>query len=245
MTQIPKPKVILVGVGHIFDIRDKVKSIIHSLHPQIVALELDPLRFYSLSHREEGRPGDVPLLYQLLARFQSNLAKEYGSEVGSEMIAASDAAGEIGAKIALIDMDAVTMFAKLRKSMSFKEKAFMVVGTVMALFTRKSTVEKELAEYQKDEERFMKEVEKAYPSITRILINERNLFMVDRLKEISAQSNVTVAIIGDGHVAGMQKMISEFADIEIWRLDDLQNKWTGTGNAEMTLSFDINPEHKI
>lgn len=239
------PKIILVGVGHIFDIREKVKNIIYSINPQMVALELDPARFYSLSHREEGHPSDVPMIYQLLARFQSNLAKEYGSEVGSEMIAAAEAAKNIGAKLALIDMDAVTMFAKMRKSMSMREKAFLAVGTIMALFTRKSTVEKELEIYRKDEEKFMREIKEAYPSIAGILIEERNRYMSDRLKEISLQSNLTVAIIGDGHVSGMQKMISEFAEVEIWRLDDLQKQSSGKDNAEMTMSFVVNPEHKI
>jgi len=240
LPSILRPRIILVGVGHIFDLREKIKGIIRTERPQIVALELDSARFYSLLSKEK-RTGDAPFLYQLLGRFQSDLAEQFGGEIGSEMIAAADAAKETGANIALIDMDAANMFQRLRQAMSFKEKILMTVGVVLAFFTRKSSIEKEMDRYSKDEEKFMNDIQKTYPSVMRVLIEERNSFMAQKLKEISTQSNVIVAVIGDGHVPGMKSLLSEFADVEAWRLEELRNSKEWAENREMTVSFTLSP----
>lgn len=240
MSKVPiiRPRIMLIGVGHVFDIREKIRGVIVDERPQTVALELDSARFYSLLNRDKGR-GEGPLIYQLLARFQSELAKEYGTEVGSEMIAAANAAKEVGANIALIDMDSMKMFRGLRQAMSLKEKVLLAVGTVLSLFARKSTVEKELERYQKDEERFIAEVKKSYPTVMRVLIDERNRYMAERLKEISATSQNTIAIVGDGHISGMQTLVSDFADVDIIRLNELQGYSPKLDNKEISFSFTI------
>jgi pheromone shutdown protein TraB len=235
-----KPRIVLVGVGHVFDIKSAVKGIIHQTRPEVVALELDSARFSSLLSKERGGGGSVPLIYRLLAKFQRDLAEQFGSEAGSEMLAAADAAGEIGARVALIDMEAAAVFTRMTKAMSLKEKMLMMIGVVMALFTRKATVEKELDRFMSNEDKFMSEIQKAYPSVVRVLIDERNEYMARKLKEISSISRVTVAVLGDGHVTGMTRMLSEFAEVEIWRLNDIQNMPPSSQNSEMTLSFTVN-----
>lgn len=234
-----KPRIVLVGVGHVFDIKSAVKGIIHQTRPEVVALELDSVRFSSLLSKERGKGGPAPLVYRLLAKFQRDLAEQFGSEAGSEMLAAADAAGEIGARVALIDMEAATVFARMTKAMSFREKTLMLVGAVMSLFTRKATVEKELGRFMSNEDKFMAEIKKAYPSVVKVLIDERNEFMARKLKEISSISQVTVAVLGDGHVSGMTKMLLEFAEVDVWRLNDLQNMPPSARNSEMTLSFTV------
>lgn len=239
-----KPRIVLVGVGHVFDIKSAVKGIIHQNRPEVVALELDYARFSSLQSKERGGGGSAPLIYRLLAKFQRDLAEQFGSEAGSEMLAAADAAGEVGARVALIDMEAAVVFARMTKVMSFREKMLLLTGAVMALFTRKATVEKELDKFMSDEDRFMAEIQKAYPTVVRVLIDERNEFMARKLKEISAVSKVTVAVLGDGHVSGMTKILSEFADVEVRRLNDLQNMPPSARNSEMTLSFTVSSNDK-
>jgi len=234
-----RPRIVLVGVGHVFDIKSAVKGIIHQTRPEVVALELDAFRFNSLLSKERGKGGPAPLVYRLLAKFQRDLAEQFGSEAGSEMLAAADAAGEIGARVALIDMEAATVFTRMTKAMSFREKTLMLVGAVMALFTRKATVEKELDRFMSNEDKFMAEIQKVYPSVVRVLIDERNEFMVRKLKEISSVSQLTVAVLGDGHVSGMTRMLSEFAEVDVWRLNDLQNMPPTARNSEMTLSFTV------
>jgi pheromone shutdown protein TraB len=234
-----KPRIVLIGVGHVFDIKSAVKGIIHQTRPEVVALELDAVRFSSLLSKERGKGGPAPLVYRLLAKFQRDLAEQFGSEAGSEMLAAADAAGEVGARVALIDMDAAAVFARMTKIMSVREKMLMMIGAVMTLFTRKATVEKELDRFMSNEDKFMAEIQKAYPSVVKVLIDERNEFMAKKLKEISSISGITVAVLGDGHVSGMARMLSEFSEVVIWRLNDLQSMPQNASNNEMTLSFTV------
>lgn len=233
-----RPRIVLIGVAHVFDIRDKVREIIMRESPMTVALELDSARLEALLSHEESA-GNEPFLYQLLARFQKNLAKEFGSEVGSEMIAAASAAKKVGARIALIDMDAANLFSTLRRSMSIREKVMLLVGIFFAFFAKKSTVEKEMARYSEDEAGFFREIQKSYPTIMKILIEDRNQFMAQRLREISAEASPIVAVVGDGHITGMGTLLSEFADLEIWRLEDLRRESMSKNNKELTMSFTL------
>src|SRR2546429_8746376 len=93
----------LLGVGHVFDIGRSIRSEILARRPKVVALELDPVRYHALMSRTPRARGISPLA--LLAQFQIRIARQYGVEVGDEMIAAAQAAQEIGSEIALIDQD--------------------------------------------------------------------------------------------------------------------------------------------
>src|SRR2546427_5320417 len=93
----------LLGVGQVFDLGRSIRSEILARHPKVVALELDPIRYHALRSRTPRAHGISPLA--LLAQFQIRIARQYGVEVGDEMIAAAQAAEEIGSEIALIDQD--------------------------------------------------------------------------------------------------------------------------------------------
>src|SRR6266581_9347893 len=83
----------LLGVGHVFDISRAIRAEILGRRPRVVALELDPARYHALMSREPRARGLSPLA--LLAQFQIRIARQYGVEVGDEMVAASRAAQEV------------------------------------------------------------------------------------------------------------------------------------------------------
>lgn len=234
-----RPRIILVGIGHVFDIRSAVIDVIHHAAPNTVAIELDGARYQALRHREQASGRGLPFTYRLLAKVQENLAEQYGSEVGDEMLAAVDAALQVGARVELIDMDSAQVFRRMITTMTMKERVMMVLGIFLALFAGKRAVEKELEMYKSDEKRFMAEAQKAYPTMTRVLIDDRNEHMARRLKDISASSSVTLAVIGDGHVSGIQRLVSEFADVEVRRLGELQNMPQEGQNTQFTMSFEV------
>ena len=232
-----RPTIVLLGIGHVFDMKNAVKEAVRRIRPQTVALELDSGRFSALRSRERGDGRGLPLTYRLLAKLQQSLAEQYGSEPGSEMIAAAEAAEEIGAGIELIDMDALMVFRRMTAAMSIREKLLMIGGIFVSLVAGKSAVEKEMERYKSDEKGFMAEVERAYPSVARVLIDERNEHMAERLRGISSRSGTILAVVGDAHIPGVAGRLSEFADVEVLRLDDLQNPSRDGQNAQVTMSF--------
>src|SRR3989440_11266182 len=106
----------LLGVGHVFDIGRSIRSEILARHPKVVALELDPVRYHALMSRTPRARGISPLA--LLAQFQIRISRQYGAEVGREMIDAAQAAQEIGSAIALIDHDARAILQRVWRDMA-------------------------------------------------------------------------------------------------------------------------------
>src|SRR5512137_644628 len=98
----------IIGVGHVFQLSENIKDVIRSRRPEVVCLELDQGRYRALT--DKTSTGSVPLQYRILAFIQKRMADKFGSEVGDEMLSAVSAANEVGAKVALIDMDAAKVF---------------------------------------------------------------------------------------------------------------------------------------
>ena len=239
-----RPNVQLLGVGHVFDLKASIRDIIYRARPEVVALELDPARLNALLSKRRGVRGNAPFIYRMLGRFQQNLADQFGGEVGSEMMAAAEAAGDIGSRLALIDMDAVTVFNRMRRTMTLREKLSMLFGGFLSLFARKSTIERELKEYHKNEEIYLGELSKRYPSIVKILIDDRNAFMAEKLRAVASDSRSVLAVVGDGHVSGLSRLLADFADVEVLRLEELRSH-AERANAELTISFELPGEDNL
>jgi len=225
----------LVGVGHVFAISDNVKELIRSKRPEVVCLELDPARYQSLMRKQTS--DDVPLQYLLLAKIQKRMAGKFDVEVGDEMMAAAVAAGEVGAKLALIDMDASAVFAKLWRKMSLKEKVGLFVGAFAGLVASKETVEREMEHYTENDSQYIEKMGEGFPTIKEVLIDERNRFMADRISSLAATHGSIVAVVGDGHVPGMLEALRS-QQVEAVRLKELRSGPVKTGSSsEFTASY--------
>src|SRR5205809_7905440 len=139
----------LLGVGHVFDIGRSIRAEILARRPRVVALELDPIRYNALLNRAPRARGLSPLA--LLAQFQIRIARQYGVEVGDEMVAAAQAAQEIGSAIALIDQDSRAIRGRVWRDMSLTERVRLLVSAVGGLFTRHEKVEAELQRFYQHE----------------------------------------------------------------------------------------------
>src|SRR5687767_7647561 len=115
-------RITLVGTGHVFDIRARVREEIRRRAPSVVGIELDGPRYHALRNRHTQDRRKAPFFYRLMADFQTRIANEYGVEAGDEMLAAADEARELGVPLALIDADAQQTFQRLLREMRFGEK---------------------------------------------------------------------------------------------------------------------------
>ena len=209
----------LIGVGHVFVISESVKELIRARRPEVVCLELDPGRYRALLERRESTR--VPMQYRLLAFVQKRLASKFGGEVGEEMIAAAKAASEVGAKVALIDMDASKVFALLWRRMSFREKIRMMGGAFAGLFLSKERVEEEMEKYETRESQYMEVLGEDFPAVKEVLIDDRNKHMAKQITTIMAEHQSIVAVVGDGHIPGLLEALKPL-EVETVRLKDLR-----------------------
>jgi len=216
----------VIGVGHVFVISEQVRAMILSRQPEVVCLELDPARYSALMNRGSGRNGRVPVQYMLLAQIQKRIAGKFGTEAGAEMLAAASAAREVGAKLALIDMDATSVFANLWRAMSLREKLELFFGALVGLVSSKETVEMEVERYEDGETEYIEKLGEEFPTIKRILIDDRNRYMAARIVSIGAQHENVLAVVGDGHMQGLVEALGD-RKVETVRLKELRGAEPG------------------
>ncbi len=234
----------LVGVGHVFDIAAQVKQVIRERNPGAVGIELDQERYEALRHPREK--GDVPLPYRLLAFIQKRMARQYGGEVGNEMLAAADEAKEINASLLLIDAEAANLFNRLWREMSFKERVMLMVSSVGGLLMSRKRIDNEIENFQDNEAIYLDQMGKEFPTIKRVLIDERNQVMGTRIVSAEMQFGNVVAVVGDGHIDGIVALINR-PDVEVIRLKALRDLpvkdvQIGSGTSEAHIQFTVHAE---
>lgn len=229
----------LLGVGHVFDLERSVRTQILARRPRVVALELDPVRYAFLMNRGPHAPR--PSLFGLLALFQARIADQYGVQVGDEMVAAARAAAEAGSELALIDRDSRVTLQRAWTEMAFQERVRLFMSAITSLFVRPKRVEAELDRFYRDEKAYVDEFARELPTVKRVLIDERDAYMADALRQIHASKGEVVAVVGDGHVEGLSRLLAG-TPVEVVRLRDLQKAppaQPAGSNASTTVSYRI------
>ncbi len=233
----------LIGTGHVFNLTQPLLHIFDEKQPDLLCIELDRQRYQGLMLKKSD-PGkykeaskNQPILYKLLSRFQDGMAKEYGTEAGQEMITTINYAKEHNLPLAFIDINAQYLFRRMFKKMSLKEKLALVFSGFGGLFVSKKKVEKELENIQNNFDFYMKEIGKKFPTLKRVLIDERNIYMVKQLIEAQEKFDKIIAIVGDGHIPGLKEIL-ETKDVEYKtiRLKELRSFDKSIDNS-MTASF--------
>jgi len=220
----------IIGTGHVFNLSQGILSVLNDRQPDIVCVELDKQRFNALVLRKNNPEAywearkKTSAIYRLLARFQDSMAKEYGVEAGDEMMTAIDYAQGHQLPVAFIDLNAQYMFSKMLKSMSFSEKIKLLFSGFSGFFISKKRVEKELKKHDSNFDEYIEQIGDKFPTVKRVLIDERNEYMVKQLVKADEEYGKIVAVMGDGHIPGISGLLeSKNVDFESVRLKDLRN----------------------
>lgn len=227
--------IVLVGVAHVIDVSRQIDELVGHYSPGAVGVELDPARYRAML--DKSPRGNVPLPYRLLALMQRRLAEQFGGEVGAEMLAAIEAARKHGAQSIFIDVDAGKLFNSLLRQMSFKERVLLFFSSFTGLFMSRRRVEKELEQFQSNEEMYMNAMAQSYPTVKRVLIDERNEHMAQALLKAESEFGSVLAVVGDGHVEGIRKLLAK-EDTVVYRLKELKDlRLRPKSNSEASFSF--------
>ncbi len=200
--------VLLIGAAHMVDLAVPLRSTLGGRVLDGVAVELDPERAQALFAEGDaargGRSG-VPLFARLWGLIQKRLGAEIGGGTpGAEMKVAVSVARERQLPVFLIDDPIRQTLLNLVRTMPFKERVALLVGAVVGLFVPARVVEHEMDRYTEDPAAFTSEIRRASPTIARVLIDDRNEHMAERLASLRGQGYGRLAVVvGDAHLPGL------------------------------------------
>ena len=227
----------LIGTGHVFNLSDALLDIFYEKQPDILCIELDKQRFQGLMLKKNNpekfkeQSKNQPVFYKMLSRFQDTMANEYGVIAGQEMITTVEYAQRNQKPIAFIDMNAQRLFKRMLKQMTIREKIRLVFSGFGGFFVSKKRVEKEIDKIQDNFDYYMDAVSKKFPTIKKVLIDERNAFMAKNILKANEEFENVIAVVGDGHIPGLLKILKIEKDVETIRLSELRNYKSESKNS--------------
>lgn len=205
--EVPSAPVLLLGAAHVVDLAEPIRSALEGRALDGIAVELDPERASALLSPGGGhRPGaGTPLFARLWTLLQRRLGDQIGGgDPGEEMRVAARIAGERRLPLFLIDDPIRATLLSLVRSMGVKERLSLLLGAVAGLFVPVRLVRREMDRYAEEPEGFAEEVRRASPTIARVLIDDRNEHMADRVASLRARGFRQLAVVvGDAHLPGL------------------------------------------
>jgi len=143
------------------------------------------------------------------------------------MITAINTAESIGAQIHLADRDIRTTLSRTWRVMGFWSKIKLLFQLMLSLGQLDEIKEEDIEQMKQQDvlETLLFEVGKSLPELRAILIDERDQYLAQKIR--TAPGKKVVAIVGAGHIPGIQKYWN--ADIDTRALEQLPAKGRSIG----------------
>ncbi len=218
-------KVAVVGTAHVSEKSvQEVTAAIEEMKPDIVAVELCPARYKSLTGQEEEKEIKISellsggklyffLVQWFLAYIQKKIGDEMGVKPGSEMLAAIEAAKRTGARVALVDRDVGITIQRFWSAMGFLDK-IRLVGSLIpaALGWGEEEIDIDSITQEDIVSQMISEFRKISPSAANVLVDERDAYIARNLYQLSLQGRV-LAVVGAGHREGIARHLAHPEEI--------------------------------
>ena len=219
-------KIFLIGTAHISkNSVEEVLQVIQTEKPDTVGIELCESRYESLNSNDRWKNMDIfkvvkekktflLLANLIISSFQKKLGDQIGVQPGAEMLEAANAAKEIGAEIVLMDRDVRVTLQRTWGGLSFFDKMKTLSHLILGLLVTEE-IKAEDIENMKEIDvvtEAMAQLGEQFPPIKRILIDERDQYMAEKIRR--APGKVIIAVVGAGHVPGIKEELSKDHDLE-------------------------------
>ncbi len=214
-------EIILVGTAHVSrESVELVKKVIEAEKPDCVCVELDDKRFNALSGKKRWESLDLReiirkkqlstlLVNLVLASYQKKLGMQLGVMPGAELLEAAREAEKHAIPVTLCDRDVRVTLRRAWHETSFLKKGYLLATLLASLFDKTEITEEKLQELKKKDvlSELMSELGEAMPELKKVLIDERDIYLAEKIK--NSPGRRLVAVVGAGHMAGIVRNIRE------------------------------------
>jgi len=224
-------QIYFIGTLHIaIDSVTFVRKTIETLELDCVMIELDEIRYQNLLHPEEKHQekeskidkidnSDIEgpdLIFKTLHKIQQEIGKSLGLIPGMEMISAINAVRQHNIPIKLIDQPIMVTFQRLNElndSAKKEQDEFINLLKENPIDTKDSEIYDLIEEFKKPGfiKRLIEEFRESYPNLNKILIEERNDYMVNQVLDymLKNPSHRILIIVGAGHLDELMRLTKE------------------------------------
>jgi pheromone shutdown-related protein TraB len=237
--EFKEKEIILVGTAHVSKESARlVQSVIEEEKPDTVCVELCQSRLQAIRQKDRWQDTDIVKVIRekksflllsnlLLASFQKRIAKQFDVKPGEEMITAVNTAESTGARIHLADREIRTTLSRTWRVMGFWSKIKLIFQITLSLGQLDEIKEEDIEKMKEQDvlETLLAEIGKSLPALKSILIDERDQYLAEKIR--TAPGNRIVAVVGAGHIPGIQKYWN--SDIDTRALEQLPPKGKSIG----------------
>jgi pheromone shutdown-related protein TraB len=224
--QLDGKEIILIGTAHVSkQSAEEVKEVIERERPNSVCIELDEQRYKSIKEGNKWKEMDIfkvikekkatlLLMNLAISSFQNRLAKQFNIKPGQEMIQGIESAKEVGAKLVLADRNIQTTFSRIWSNIGIWGKAQLLTSIFYSIFNKEEITEEDLERMKSKDtlNAMLAEISEAFPRLKTPLIDERDQYLAQKIKE--APGEKVVAVLGAAHVPGITKEIHKEHDLK-------------------------------
>ncbi len=232
--EVDGKQVILIGTAHVSKrSAEQVKEVVERERPDSVCIELDAQRHESVTQDKKWKETDIfkiikdkkaslLLMNLAISSFQNRLADQFGIKPGSEMIQGIRSAEETGAELVLADRNIQVTFSRIWGGIGLMGKVQLISSVFFSIFSKESISEEELEKMKQQDtlNAVMDDFTKAFPRIKKPLIDERDQYLAQKIKEAPGQK--IVAVLGAAHIPGIKQEI--YRDQDLKALNEVPKK---------------------
>ena len=222
---------IIVGTAHISrHSADLVREVIEKEKPDVVCVELDEKRLKALSEKNRWENLDLRQIIKnkqlstlmvnlVLSSYQKKLGEKLGVTPGTELLEAVKTANENNIPVELCDREVRVTLRRAWHSMNLWQKSKFLSGGLAGIFEKQELTEEKLAELRSKDvlSEMMDEISKAMPVLKKVIIDERDQYIAQKMKY--SKGKKVVSVVGAGHVKGIVKYLENNGDVDLQSIE--------------------------
>ena len=213
----------LIGTAHVSaESVAEVENAIREIKPDSVAIELDEKRADSIRNKDKYRELDIVKVLKrgegflllanlVLSSFQRRMGQNVGVNPGDEMLAAMRVADELGIPSVMADRAIQVTLKRAWAKNSFWGKCKLLGMLISSAFSKEEVEPEEIEKLKERNEMdsMMNELSDFLPVVKEVLIDERNVYLADKIW--NSPGNKVVAVLGAGHLDGVVENLEKLA----------------------------------
>jgi len=219
-------EIYLVGTAHVSkESVEDVKTAVAIIEPDTICVELCEARYKTLQDPKNWRNMNIfrvikegkaifMLAQLVMTSFYKQIGDQLGVQPGAEMMEGISQAKATNAQLVLIDRDVQVTLKRVWGKLGLKDKFKLFSQAMFGLFVVEKIDEEMIDELKKKDQiqGVLHTFGKEYPSIKQTLIDERDIYLSQKIRECSGKK--VVAIVGAGHVPGMIEEIKKVTPLD-------------------------------